>query len=149
MLKWIFWRNHAVLRWSLPPMEKCRRMKRPQFTSKSWVYSWPWTSSKTRQQSCRSESFAMNTDILTNGSTVRNHISLKTVFEYSATRRTSFRSWFLACQVHLLYRHRPQRHFWNRRVIPHHLLHPHLLHLHQCKCLIRLMIDQGNLMKPR
>ena len=56
----------------------------------------------------------------------------------------------------------------NRRVIPHHLLHPHLLHLQmakfrfekgkmrltvtslQCQCLIRLMIDQGNLMKkPR
>ena len=32
-------------------------------------------------------------------------------------------------QVHLLDRHRPQRHLWNRRVIPHHLLHPHLLHL--------------------
>ena len=40
----------------------------------------------------------MNSDILTVGSTVKNHISLKTVFEYSATRRASFRSWFLACQ---------------------------------------------------
>ena len=55
-------------------------------------------SSKIRQQSYRSESFAMNTDNLTNGSTARNHMSLKTVFKYSATRRTSFRSWFLACQ---------------------------------------------------
>ena len=40
---------------------------------------------------------AMNMDILTNGSTVKNHISLKTAFQYSATRRTSFRSWFLVC----------------------------------------------------
>ena len=28
----------------------------------------------------------------------QNHISLKTVFEYNATRRTSFQSWFQACQ---------------------------------------------------
>ena len=79
-------------------MEKCRRMKRPQFTSKNWIYFWLWKSSRIRQQSYRSESFAMNTDILTNGSMVKNHISLKTGFGYSATRRTSFRSWFLACQ---------------------------------------------------
>ena len=32
------------------------------------------------------------TDILTGGSTVKNHISLRTAFEYSATRRTSFLS---------------------------------------------------------
>ena len=51
-----------------------------------------------RQQSYRSESFAMNTDILMSGSTVKNHISSKTVFGYSATQRTSFRSWFLVCQ---------------------------------------------------
>ena len=47
---------------------------------------------------CRSESFAMNTDTLMNGSTVKNHISLKTVFGHSARRRTSFRSWFLVYQ---------------------------------------------------
>ena len=41
---------------------------------------------------------AMKTDILTSGSTVKNQISLKTVFEYNVTRRTSFRSWFQACQ---------------------------------------------------
>ena len=34
-------------------------------------------SSKTRQQYCRSKSFAMKTDILMNGSMVKNHISLK------------------------------------------------------------------------
>ena len=55
----------------------------------------------------------------------------------------------------------------NRRVIPHHLLHPHLLDLQwakfrfekgkmrltetflQCQCLNLLMIDQGNLRKPK
>ena len=44
-------------------MEKCRRMKRPQCTSKNWIYSWPWKSSRTRQQFYRSESFVMKTDI--------------------------------------------------------------------------------------
>ena len=39
----------------------------------------------------------MKTDILTNGSMVKNHISLETGFGYSAIRRTSFRSWFQAC----------------------------------------------------
>ena len=38
------------------------------------------------------------TDILMNGSMVKNHISIKTGFEYSATLRTSFRSWFLVYQ---------------------------------------------------
>ena len=47
-------------------------------------------SSKTRQQYCRSESFALKTDILMNGSMVKNHISSKTGFGYSAIRRTSF-----------------------------------------------------------
>ena len=45
----------------------------------------------------RSESFAMKTDIPLSGSTVKNHISLKKGFGYSAIRRTSFRSWFQAC----------------------------------------------------
>ena len=43
-------------------------------------------------------SFAMKTDIPTNGSTVKNHISLKKGLGFHATRRTSFRSWFLVCQ---------------------------------------------------
>ena len=58
-------------------MEKCKRMKRPQFTSKSWIYSWQWKSSKILQQFYRSETFAMNTDTLTSGSTVKNHISIE------------------------------------------------------------------------
>ena len=39
----------------------------------------------------------MNTDTHTSGSTVKNHISLKTVLGYNVTRRTSFRScpWFI------------------------------------------------------
>ena len=78
-------------------MEKCRRMKRPQRTSKNWIYSWLWKSSRIRQQSYRSESFAMKTDILMSGSTVKNHISFDTGFEYNVMRRTSFRSWFQAC----------------------------------------------------
>ena len=59
-------------------MEKCRRKKRPQCTSKNWIYFCLWKSSRIRQQSYRSESFAMKTDILTSGSTVKNHISFKT-----------------------------------------------------------------------
>ena len=43
----------------------------------------------------RWESFAMNTDTHTSGSAVRNHISLKTVFEYSVIRKISYQSWFL------------------------------------------------------
>ena len=35
---------------------------------------------ETRQQYCRSESFAMKKDILMNGSMVKNHISLKAEF---------------------------------------------------------------------
>ena len=61
-------------------------------------FSWLWKSSITRQQYCRSESFAMKTDIPANGSMVKNHISLKTGFGYPATRKTSFRTWFLAYQ---------------------------------------------------
>ena len=40
----------------------------------------------------------MKTDILTNGSMVKNHISPKTGFGYLAIRRTSLLSWFQACQ---------------------------------------------------
>ena len=42
------------------------------------------------RQYCRSESFAMKTGIPTNGSMVKNHISLRTEFGLFATRRTSF-----------------------------------------------------------
>ena len=44
----------------------------------------------------------MKTGIPTNGSMVKNHILSKTVFGYSATRRTSFLLWFQACQIRLL-----------------------------------------------
>ena len=100
-------------------MKKCRRMKRPQCTSKNWIYSWLWKSSKTRQQSFRSESFAMKTDTLMSGSTVKNRISLKTGFGYSATRRTSFRSWFQAWHrvLPLVLILQPQWHLQDRRII--------------------------------
>ena len=101
--------------------------------SKNWIFSWQWKSSRIHQQSYRSESFSMNTDILTNGSTVKNHISLKTVFEYSATRRTSLRSWFLACQrvlpPVLILQH--QWHLQDRSVIILHLPQARLLHVQQ------------------
>ena len=148
-------------------MEKCKRMKRQRCMSKNWICSWQWKSSRTRQQYYRSESFAIKTDIPTNGSMVKNHISLKTGFGLSVTRRTSFLLWFQACQVRPQDLHQLQGHLWNRRVILHHLLHPHLLHLQQakfrfekgkmhlsvtslqCQCLSWLMIDQGDLMKPK
>ena len=46
-----------------------------------------------------------------------------------AVRRTSFLLWFQACQVRLLDLHQLQGHLQDRRIIAHHLLHPHLLHL--------------------
>ena len=61
------------------------------------------------------------------------HLIKKTGLGYSATRRTSFLSWFQAYQVRLLDLHQFQGHLRDRRVIPHHLLQPHLLHLHELK----------------
>ena len=93
-------------------MEKCKRMKRQLCMSKNWIHSWQRTSSWIRQQFYRSESFAMNTDTHTSGSTVKNHIPLKTVFGYSATQRTSFRSWFLVYQ-RVLPQACPFQHSWH------------------------------------
>ena len=67
-------------------------------------------SSRTRQQYCRSESFAMKTGIPTNGSMVKNHISLRTEFGLFATQRTSFLLWFQAYQVLPLDLHQLQGH---------------------------------------
>ena len=44
--------------------------------SKNWIYSWPWKSSRIRQQFNRGESFSMNTDTHTSGSLVKNHPQL-------------------------------------------------------------------------
>ena len=99
-----------------------------------------------RQQLYRSESFAMNTDTHVNGSTVKNHISLKTGFGYSATRRTSFRSWFQACHRVLLpvLIIQPQWHLQYRRVIILHLPHARLLHqLQQYQATRRLEKGKG------
>ena len=43
--------------------------------------------------------YAIKTDILTNGFIVKNHISSNTGFGHFTIRRTSFLSWFQACQV--------------------------------------------------
>ena len=40
----------------------------------------------------------MKTDTHMNGSTVKNHISLKMAFGYSAIRKISYQSWFLVYQ---------------------------------------------------
>ena len=122
-------------------MEKFIRVKRQRCMSKNWIYSWLWKSSKTRLQYCRLESFAMKTDILMNGSTVKNHFSLKTVFGYSATRRTSFRSWFLVCQRVLppVFPLQLQWHLQSRRLIILLLPQVHLLHqLWLCHATVRI-----------
>ena len=57
-----------------------------------------WKSLRIRQQFCRWESFAMNMDTHMSGSTVKNHISFKMVFEYSVIQkkcRTNRGSWFI------------------------------------------------------
>ena len=96
---------------------------------KELVYSWRWNSSRIRQQYCRLESFAMKTDILMNGSMVKNHISLRTGFWYNATRRTSFLSWLQACQrvLHPVLILQLRRHYQDKRVIILHLLQARLL----------------------
>ena len=106
-------------------MVKCRRMKWLQFMSENWIYSWQWNSSRIRQQFFRWESFAMKTDTHTSGSTVRNHISLKMVLENSATRKISYRSWFLV-YLQLLQARLPQhpRLLQVRRLIDHSDHHP-------------------------
>ena len=75
-----------------------------------------------------------------NGSLVKNHISFKTGFEHNATRRTSFLSWFQACQ-----RVRPpvlisqlQGHLQDKRVIVLHLLQARLRHKQQHQVIMRL-----------
>ena len=127
-LNWKPSRHPEVWRRFLQPMEKCRRMKRPQCMSKNWIYSWQWKSSRIRQQFYRLGSFATNTDPHTSGSTVKNHISFKTVFGYSAIRRTSFRSWFLVYQ----------------RVLPQACFLQHPWHL-QGRKLIILRLPQARL----
>ena len=70
------------------------------------------------------------TDILMNGSMVKNHISFKTGFDYNVIRRTSFLWWVQACR-----RVRPpvlmsqlQGHFQDRRATVPHLLQARLRH---------------------
>ena len=67
----------------------------------------------------------MNTDTHTSGSMVKNHISSKTGFGHSATRRTSLRSWLQACRRVLP----PVLILQDRRAIILHLPQARLLHL--------------------
>ena len=71
------------------------------------------------------ETFAMNTDTHMSGSTVKNHISLKMVFEYSVVRKISYPSWFLV-YLQLLQARLPQ--------------HPRLLQVR--KLIIQITIQQ-------
>ena len=80
---------------------------------------------------CRSESFAMETDMPTNGSMVKKPHLIKKGFEDLAIRRTSFLLWFQACQVRPLDLHQLQRHLQDWRVIILHLLQARLLHQRQ------------------
>ena len=86
----------------------------------------------------------MITDILMNGSMVKNHLSLKTGFGYNATRRTSFLSWFQACQRVLppVLIIQLQGHLQDRRGIVLHLLQARLLHLQQSEIQTRERGDQ-------
>ena len=138
-LNWKPWRHREVRRRLQQPMVKCRRVRMLQYMSKSWIF----LTMKVLEDSptvYRSESFAMNIDTLTSGSTVENHISFKTVFGYNATRRTSFRSWFLVCHRVLpptfLLQH--QWHLQDRRLIILHLTQARQLHQPQlCQGTVR------------
>ena len=73
----------------------------------------------------------MNMDILTSGSTVKNHISYKKVFENSAIRKISYQSWFLV---------------YHRVLSQARLLqHPRLLQL--MKLIIHITIQQSSQVK--
>ena len=82
----------------------------------------------------------MKTDIPMDGSMVKNHISLITGFGYNATRRTSFLSWFQACQrvLLLVLIIQLQGHLQDRRSIVLHLLRARLLHRRQRRVIMRL-----------
>ena len=72
----------------------------------------------------------MNMDTHMSGSTVKNHISLKMVFEYSAIRKISYPSWFLV-KKQLLQARLPQ--------------HPRLLQVR--KLIIQITIQQSSQLK--
>ena len=90
----------------------------------------------------------MNTDTHSSGSTVKNHIWFKTVFEYNVIRKTSYQSWFLvyqrvlpqACLLHHLW------HIWGRKLIipslPQACLPQHLWHL-QRRLIIQITLQQS------
>ena len=70
MLTWILWRRREVQRQSQQPMVKCRRMRGNSVRQRTG-YILDDESPRVRQQSYRSESFAMKSDIPMNGSMVK------------------------------------------------------------------------------
>ena len=56
-------------------MEKCRPMRKLQYTSENWIYSWRSSSSRIHQQYYCLESFARITDIPVSGAVVKNHMA--------------------------------------------------------------------------
>ena len=85
-------------------------MKRQQSTSRNWIYSWPEKSSRIPEQCYRLESFARITDIHMSGPVVKNHVSLKMVFGYTAMRKTTFQSWSQGYRRLLLRQARLEQH---------------------------------------
>ena len=85
------------------------------------------------------------------GSTIKNHISFKTSFEYNLMRRSSFRSWFQACHrvLHpVLIIQRP-RHLQDRRGFVLHFLQVRLLHQRQHQVIMRLEKERIELISPQ
>ena len=122
-------------------MEKCRRMKSNCVCQRVVDISWLWMSSLTRQQYCRLESFAMKTGFLRMDQWSKTTSHEKTGFGYSAIRRTSFLSWFQACQrvrpPVLILQH--QWHLQDRKMIILHLPQARLLHQPQlCEATVGL-----------
>ena len=136
MLKWISWRSRAVLRQSYKSMEKCRRMKRPQFTSKNWIFLDYECPRKDVSSDVAWKALRWKRIFFWMGQRSKNHISLKAGFEYNATQRTSFLSSFQTCQRVLppILILQLQWHLRDRRDIVLHLLQARLLlqrQLHQ------------------
>ena len=115
MLKWIPWRNRAVLRLVITANGEV------QTHEEATVY-------------VKELDIFMTMKVLENTPAVLSLGKLCDENGYSyewmngQTRRTSFLLWFQACQVRPLVLHQLQRHLQDRRVIPHHLLQPLLLH---------------------
>ena len=65
-------------------MEKCRRMKRPQFTSKNWIFSWLWMPRKDVSSIVAWKALRWKRIFLWIDQRSKNHISSKMEFGLSA-----------------------------------------------------------------